>query len=80
MPLKDLQIRNHCPTDKVCQYADEKTLYLEVHPNGSKLWHYKYRYIGKQNRMAIRRAFRRFRQLPFVHMSDCGDEVGPIAA
>lgn len=55
MPLRDLQIRNLRPTDRISQYADEKGLYLEIHPNGSKLWRYKYRYIGKQKRLALGR-------------------------
>lgn len=55
MVLKDLQIRNIRPTDKVTQCTDERVLYLEVHPNGSKLWRYKYRYMGKQKRLALGR-------------------------
>lgn len=55
MALKELQIRNILPTDKVTQCTDERGLYLEVHPNGSKLWRYKYRYMGKQKRLALGR-------------------------
>ena len=55
MALTELQIRKVCPTDKVTQHTDERGLYLEVHPNGSKLWRYKYRYIGKQKRLALGR-------------------------
>ena len=55
MALTELQIRKVCPTDKVTQYTDERGLYLEVHPNGSKLWRYKYRYMGKQKRLALGR-------------------------
>lgn len=55
MALTDLQIRKVCPTDKITQYTDERGLYLEVHPNGSKLWRYKYRYLGKQKRLALGR-------------------------
>lgn len=55
MALTDLQIRKVCPTNKVTQYTDERGLYLEVHPNGSKLWRYKYRYLGKQKRLALGR-------------------------
>lgn len=55
MALTDLQIRKVSPTDKVTQYTDERGLYLEVHPNGSKLWRYKYRYLGKQKRLALGR-------------------------
>jgi integrase len=53
--LIELQIRKVCPTDKVTQHTDERGLYLEVHPNGSKLWRYKYRYMGKQKRLALGR-------------------------
>ncbi|MEP6867178.1 MAG: Arm DNA-binding domain-containing protein [Novosphingobium sp.] len=55
MALKELQVRNICPTDKMTQCTDERGLYLEVHPNGSKLWRYNYRYMGKQRRLALRR-------------------------
>ena len=55
MALTELQIRKVCQTDKVTQYTDERGLYLEVHPNGSKLWRYKYRYTGKQKRLALGR-------------------------
>jgi len=53
--LKELQIRNIRPADRVTQCTDERGLYLEVHPNGSKLWRYKYRYMGKQKRLALGR-------------------------
>jgi integrase len=53
--LTNLQIQNARPTDRVTQYTDDRGLYLEVHPSGSKLWRYKYRYLGKQNRLAIGR-------------------------
>jgi integrase len=53
--LKELQIRHARPADKVTQITDERGLYLEVHPNGSKLWRYKYRYMGKQKRLALGR-------------------------
>jgi hypothetical protein len=53
--LTNLQIQNACATDRVTQYTDDRGLYLEVHPSGSKLWRYKYRYLGKQNRLAIGR-------------------------
>lgn len=55
MALKDMQIRNIRPTSKITQYTDDRGLYVEVHPNGSKLWRYKYRYMGKQKRLALGR-------------------------
>lgn len=55
MALTDLKIRNLRPSDKVTQHTDDRGLYLEVHPSGSKLWRYKYRYMGKQKRLALGR-------------------------
>jgi integrase len=53
--LKELQVRNFRPADKIYQCTDDRGLYLEVHPNGSKLWRYKYRHMGKQKRLALGR-------------------------
>ena len=55
MPLTDMQIRNIRPATKITQYTDNRGLYVEVHPNGSKLWRYKYRFMGKQKRIALGR-------------------------
>lgn len=55
MALKELQIRNLRPKAAIFQCTDDRGLYLEVHPNGSKLWRYKYRHAGKQKRLALGR-------------------------
>lgn len=55
MALTDLQIRNIRPTDRITQLSDDRGLYIEVHPNGSKLWRFKYRHAGKQKRLALGR-------------------------
>lgn len=55
MALTDMQIRNLRPMDKVTQHTDDRGLYVEVHPSGSKLWRFKYRYMGKQKRLALGR-------------------------
>ncbi|WP_336962772.1 Arm DNA-binding domain-containing protein [Sphingobium aquiterrae] len=55
VPLRDLQIRNLRPAEKIYHCADEKGHYLEIRPNGSMLWRYKYRYFGKQKRLALGR-------------------------
>lgn len=55
MALKEVQIRNLRPKAAIFQCTDERGLYLEVHPNGSKLWRYKYRHVGKQKRLALGR-------------------------
>jgi len=55
MALTDLQIRNIRATDRITQLSDDRGLYIEVHPNGSKLWRFKYRHAGKQKRLALGR-------------------------
>ena len=55
MALSDVQIRSLKPADKLYKVTDEKGLYLEVSPNGSKLWRYKYLYMGKDKRIALGR-------------------------
>ena len=53
MPLTVLQITALHPLDKSYRKADEKGLYIEVFPNGSKLWRFKYRTGGKEKRLAL---------------------------
>ena len=55
MALSDVQIRCLKPADKLYKITDEKGLYLEISPNGSKLWRYKYLYMGKNKRIALGR-------------------------
>lgn len=40
-------------TDKPYRMADANGLYLEVHPNSKKYWRYKYRFDGREKRLAI---------------------------
>lgn len=53
--LTDAECRNAtCPPDKKRErFADAGGLYLEVAPNGSKRWFWKYRIAGKEGRLAI---------------------------
>jgi integrase len=53
--LTDAQCRNaSCPPDKArARFADSGGLYLEVSPNGSRRWFWKYRKDGKEGRMAF---------------------------
>lgn len=53
MPLTDIVCRTAAPSDKPRKLSDEKGLYLEVMPNGSKYWRFKYRFAGKENRLAF---------------------------
>jgi hypothetical protein len=40
-------------TTKRIKLTDSNGLYVEVKPNGSKLWRYRYRIAGKENLFAI---------------------------
>ena len=53
--LTDPECKNAtCPPDKPrARLADSGGLYLEVSPNGSRRWFWKYRKDGKEGRMAL---------------------------
>ena len=51
--LTDPKCKNAKPKDKSYKLTDEKGLYLEVMPNGVKYWRMKYRYGGKEKRLAF---------------------------
>lgn len=51
--LTDTQCRNAKTADKPLKLNDGKGLYLEVRPNGSKLWRYRYKINGKENLFAV---------------------------
>lgn len=53
MSLKAQQISAFSIKDAPYRKADEKGLYLEVFPSGSKLWRLKYRIAGKEKRLAL---------------------------
>lgn len=53
MPLKALSIKAFLPSEKTYRRSDEKGLYIEVRPNGSKLWFLKYRVNGKEKRLGL---------------------------
>ena len=43
-----------CPPDRPhARLADEKGLYLEVTQAGGKYWRWKYRFMGKEKRLAL---------------------------
>jgi len=55
MALTDLEIRALKAQDRIYKRADERGLYIEVHPSGSKLWRVKYAFHGKDKRLALGR-------------------------
>lgn len=48
-----MKIRNLKPQEKARRYTDGGNLFVEVRPNGSKLWRYAYKFDGKQKLMAL---------------------------
>ncbi|MEC8484668.1 MAG: Arm DNA-binding domain-containing protein, partial [Pseudomonadota bacterium] len=53
MPLTDRELKALKPREKAYKLADEKGLYIEVTPKGSKLWRMKYRFEGREKRLSI---------------------------
>ncbi|WP_374404156.1 tyrosine-type recombinase/integrase [Niveibacterium sp.] len=53
MPLTDIEIRNAKAAEKPYRLTDGEGLYLEVSPAGGKLWRWKYRFGGKEKRLAL---------------------------
>lgn len=51
--LTDTKIRQTKPAEKPIKLTDSHGLYLLIKPNGSKLWHYRYRIDGKENIFSI---------------------------
>ena len=51
--LSEVAIKKAKPKEKPFKLADGGGLYLEVMPNGSKYWRMKYRFGGKENRLAF---------------------------
>jgi integrase len=52
MALTDTKAKQAKPKEKIYRLSDEKGLYLEIHPNGSKYWRHKYRFNKKEKRLA----------------------------
>lgn len=53
MPLTDAKIRSLKPKPKSYKVSDYDSLFLLITPKGSKLWKFKYRIGGKENRLAF---------------------------
>ena len=53
MPLTDKEIKLLAPKEKIYKVSDSGGLYLEITPAGGKYWRLKYRFAGKEKRLAI---------------------------
>lgn len=52
MPLTDIALKKLKPLDRPYKKSDANGLYILVKPNGSKHWHLKYRFNGKEKLMS----------------------------
>jgi integrase len=53
MPLSDAKIRNAKPKGKPYKLTDGEGMFVLVHPNGSKYWRLKYRFVGRERILAL---------------------------
>jgi len=53
MPLTNIEVQKAKPAAKAKRLFDGGGLYLEISPTGGKLWRLKYRFNGKEKRLAI---------------------------
>lgn len=53
MSLTDAEVRNAKPNDKVQYLFDGAGLYLQINPNGSRWWRFKYRFEGKAKLLSL---------------------------
>lgn len=69
MFLSDAAVKKAKPGEKPVKLSDGKGLYLLVNPVGSKLWRWKYRFLGKEKIMALG-------AYPDVSLAQARDGVG----
>lgn len=53
MKLTDKECINTKSKTRLYKLADGQGLYLQIEPNGSKLWRYAYRYMKKHKTLAL---------------------------
>jgi integrase len=53
MALSDFAVRQAKATGKACTLSDTDGLSLAIAANGSKSWHFRYQWMGKQKRMSL---------------------------
>jgi integrase len=51
--LTDTKVRKAKPAAKMYRMSDGHGLYMQVQPNGTKCWHYGYRFEGKQRLLSL---------------------------
>ena len=66
--LTDVAIKKTKPKEKPYKLSDCNGMYLEIMPNGSKYWRIKYRFGGKEKRLA-------FSIYPLIFLSSAREKV-----
>ena len=54
-PLSDKALKGFKCTDKICTMYDGNGLYIQIFPNGSKLWRFSFTLNGKNRRISLGR-------------------------
>jgi integrase len=84
MPLTDTACKNARPKEKPYKKADGGGLYLEVMPTGARYWRLKYRFGGKEKRLACgvypETSLAEAREKRAVARKMLGDEIDPSSA
>ncbi|MFM0236184.1 tyrosine-type recombinase/integrase [Paraburkholderia sediminicola] len=53
MPLTDVAVRSASPHERAYRLTDGGGMYLEIAPSGGKYWRLKYRFGGRERRLAL---------------------------
>ena len=53
MPLSDLKIRKSKQKDKPYRLSDGLGLHIRIQPTGSKLWKFRYQFMGKEKLLSL---------------------------
>ncbi|SOE56334.1 Integrase [Burkholderia sp. OK233] len=53
MPLTDIAVRSAAPRERAHRLTDGGGMYLEIAPSGGKYWRLKYRFGGRERRLAL---------------------------
>jgi integrase len=67
MPLTDIALKKLQPSDRPFKRSDQHGLFILVKPNGSKHWHLKYRFRGKEKLMS-------YGPYPLISLKDARDK------
>ncbi|MEW9581377.1 Arm DNA-binding domain-containing protein [Paraburkholderia sp. DGU8] len=53
IPVSDAAVRAAVPLEKIRKLYDSLGLLVEIHPSGGKYWRLKYRFAGREKRLAL---------------------------